>query len=358
MKHQSGPKSALIQLTVAWVALSCASADAGLTFVAGTDAGFPNEVRSFDGAGNLLLTLNPYAPGFGGGVRVAAGDLNGDGEPDIITGAGPGAGGGHVRVFDGTTGVMFKDFFAYAPAFTGGVRVATGDVNGDGQMDIVTGADAGSSGGHVRVFDGNSGAILQDFFAFDAAFSGGVRVAAGDVDGDGRADIVAGAGSGGSHVKVFSGSTGSLLQSFFAFGVAPINGVDVAAGDLDGDFRADIVTGAGSGGVNGHVKVFDGATFAESASFFAFGGFGGGVRVATGDIDGDGIADLASALDGASVGQARVYTPGGALVTTRQPFGPSYTGGMFIAGVVVPEPCTAVLLGVIGLAAIRRRSSR
>ena len=62
--------------------------------------------------------------------------------------------------------------------------------------EIITGADAGDSP-HVKVFSGQTGAEIDRFFAFDASFSGAVRVAAGDVTGDGFADILTGAGAGG-----------------------------------------------------------------------------------------------------------------------------------------------------------------
>jgi hypothetical protein len=97
----------------------------------------------------------------------------------LITGAGPG-GGPHVRVFDVSTGLPVRDFFAYDPAFTGGVRVALGDVNGDGIPDLVTGAGPGG-GPHVRVFDGATGAVIQEFFAYAPGFTGGVFVDARDV---------------------------------------------------------------------------------------------------------------------------------------------------------------------------------
>jgi hypothetical protein len=157
--------------------------------------------------------------------------------------------------------------------------------------DIITGAGDGST--HVRRFDGQSQSIKASFFAFPPSFTGGVRVAAGDVNGDGTADIVTGAGPGaGPHVKVFEGQTSAELDSFLAYNPVFAGGVYVASGDINGDTVYDIVTGAGGGG-GGHVKVFDGATGSEVKSFFAFaGGAAAEVRVAAGDVNGDGYADI------------------------------------------------------------------
>ena len=184
--------------------------------VTGTDAGTAAHVKVFDGQTGLeARSFNPYGPSFTGGVRVATGDLNGDGAADIITGAGPG-GGPHVKVFDGITGDELRSFLAYAPTFSGGVFVASGDIDGDGFVDIITGTDAGAAG-HLKVFDGQTGGELRSFLPY-GGFTGGVRVAAGDLNSDGYADIVTGAGPGGGpHVKVFDGQSGVELQSVFAY---------------------------------------------------------------------------------------------------------------------------------------------
>jgi len=229
---------------------------------------------------NLLAQFMAYDPAFLGGVYVAAGDLNGDGRAEIVTGAGEG-GGPHVRTFQydpsaAGLGDRMKpfagavgNFFAYDTAFRGGVRVAVGDVNGDGMPDIVTGAGAGG-GPHVKAFSGQNGAVLLSFFAYDADFRGGVYVAAGSIDGDGRADIITGAGEGGGpHVKIFSGNGAGLLTSFFAYGADFRGGVRVAVGDLNGDGTPDVITGPGAGG-GPHVKAFSDIGGPVIASFMAY----------------------------------------------------------------------------------------
>src|SRR6185503_9481836 len=98
-----------------------------------------------------------------GGVRVAVGDVNGDGVLDVITVPGPGM-EPVVGVFDGDTGKRLRtkvgSFLAFPPAFRGGLFVAAGDVNGDGKDDIIVGPDLRMSS-LVRVFDGNTGNVLR-----------------------------------------------------------------------------------------------------------------------------------------------------------------------------------------------------
>jgi uncharacterized protein YkwD len=302
---------------------------AGGIYAVGTDAGVPGVVTVYDAAsGTVKFNFAPYGTAFTGGVRVATGDMNGDGRPDLIVA--PGAGiSPLVKIYDGVTGNLIRSFYAYSTGFTGGVNLAVGDVNGDGRPDIVTGADAGG-GPHVQVFDGQSLSVIQSFFAYGPTFAGGVRVAVGDVNGDGRADIVTGAGAGGGpHVKVFSGANGGLMQSFYAFAPTFAGGVFVAAGDLNGDGKADLVVGAGfSGGP--HVRAFDGTTNAELASFYASTPtFTGGIRVRTMDVDGDGRAEI---LTGTGFGsrEVRLYKPSGLVLSSFLAGDPTNLNGVFV----------------------------
>lgn len=190
--------------------------------------------------GSVQSSFFPYTSAYKSGVSFAVGDLDGDGKLEIVTGTRVG-GGPHVRVYNADGRLINAGFFAYGTNFRGGVNVAVGDVNADGKGEIITGAGPGG-GPHVRIFDRNGKLVNDGFFPYNASFRGGVNVAAGDIDGDGDAEIITGAGSsGGPHVKVFNGQ-GRLVTEFFAFSAKSTAGVYVAAMDTDADRRAEIVT--------------------------------------------------------------------------------------------------------------------
>jgi hypothetical protein len=302
-------------------------------FAVGADAGGGPEVKVYDAAtGALKYDFMAYDVNFHGGVRVAVGDVNGDGVPDIVTAPGPG-GGPEIEVFDGATGNLIRAFFAFAPAFPGGAFVAVGDVNHDGFADIVVGADAGG-GPQVTIFSGKDYGVLYSFFAFDPRFAGGVRVACGDVNGDGHADVITAAGPGGGpNVAIFSGKDGTLLRSYFAYDPSFHGGVYVACGDVNGDGHADLITGAGPGG-GPQVEVFNGGDGGLMASFFAFApNFSGGVRVGAVDVAGLGRTDL---VTGAGAGGGpHVQILEGTTLTVLQSFfafDVAFSAGIFVGG--------------------------
>ena len=279
------------------VAAADVNQDGRADLIGAPGPGTAPRVVVYDGAtGEPVTKLDAFEPGFLGGVYVAVGDVTGDFLPEVVCGAGEG-GGPRVAVFDPRTGDRLADFFAYAADFRGGVRVAAGDLDGNLRDEIVTAPGPGGEP-HVRAFDGaGAPAGRPGFLAYAADFRGGVAVAAGDFDGDGRDDLVTAPGAGGAaHVKVFKGTTGELLNNFYAFDPAGRGGAWVAAGDVDGNGLADVVAGAGEG-ADPVVRVFaDGTQFAEWAAYEAT--FRGGVRVAAGDVNGDAFADVLTAAEG------------------------------------------------------------
>ncbi|MBX7104432.1 MAG: FG-GAP-like repeat-containing protein [Gemmataceae bacterium] len=287
-------------------------------------------VRNLAG-GSEKYNFLAYTSTFRGGVRVATGYM-GSTTPLIVTA--PGAGGGpHVRVWNSNTGEEVYGFFAYTAGFTGGVYVAVGDVNGDGFDDIVTAAGEGG-GPHVRVWSGATRQELFGFFAYASTFTGGVRVAVGDVNGDGKDDIITSPGPGGGpHVKVFSGATGQEIRSLFAYDPSFTGGVYVAAGDVNGDGKADIITGAGPGG-GPHVRVFNGNTLAELGGTYAYeASFRGGVRVAAADADFDGRADVIMSAGPGRQPNVSIYSLTNGVFTKKQDynaFDPTFLGGVFV----------------------------
>jgi predicted outer membrane repeat protein len=247
------------------------------------------------------------------GVNVHAGDLDGDGLDEIITGAGPGEiYGPHVRGF-GPDGQPFPgvSFLAYGTNRFG-VNAAAGDIDGDGRDEIITGAGPGEVfGPHVRAFEyidappGTAAIPGVSFMAY-GTLKYGVNVACGDIDGDGYDEIVTGAGPGavfGPHVRGWNvdGGTAAAIPavSFLAYGT-PRFGVRVACGDLDGDGIDELVTAPGPSPTFGpHILGwnYDGNSVTPLAgcSFFALpqNEYSYGAQVfARADLDGDGRAEL------------------------------------------------------------------
>lgn len=258
-------------------------------FATANGPGAAPQVRVFDFAtSSERFRFLAYDPSWAGGVRVATGDVTGDGVPDIVTAPGPG-GGPHVKVFDGVTGHLAASFFAFESNFSAGLFVAV--ANGE----IIVGAGAGG-GPRVSGF-GLDGIEKWSTFAFESSFRGGVTVAAGDVDGDRIEEVIVGAGAGGGpRVVVLAGRTRAVREDFYAFEPNFTGGVFVAAGDANGDGRDEIVVGPGAGG-GPVLAIFDGNSTQPVTRFFAYPApdFRGGGRVDVVDANGDGRSEVVAA---------------------------------------------------------------
>ncbi len=273
------------------------------------DAAPPTVVVFNIATGAEEFRFDAYDSTYRDSVRIAVGDLNGDGFDDIITSKRTGT--GEIRVFDGLTGTQFSGPLGQIDPFDGlkrktrGAFVAAGDVTGDGRDDIIAGSALG--GGAVKVFDGVSGALVTSYQPFGAKFKGGVRVATGDVNGDGVDEVIVGQGAGGSRVKVFDGNSDTLLQNFRAGPKGYWGGIFVASGDFDGDGKADILTGRDIGSAP-KVETFSGIDNHRISSIMAFNKrFLNGVRVSAADVNLDGIADIIATSGTKNKSQVRIF---------------------------------------------------
>ncbi len=271
-------------------------------FGVGTDRGTANSAILYNPDGSVRYTVSPFEPSFTGGVRTAAADFNNDGVADLIAGTGPGR-ATRVRILDGKTQAELFAVDPFESSFTGGVYVTAGDLNGDNVPDLVITPDEGG-GPRVDVYSGAGFGKIASFFGIDDTnFRGGARAGTGDMNGDGRADLIVVAGfGGGPRVAGFDGTSiggtpSRIFGDFFAFEQTLRNGIFVTVGDIDGDGFADLVAGGGPGG-GPRVTVFSGAqlignTYNVLANFF--GGdpnSRGGIRMGVKDLDGDTRADL------------------------------------------------------------------
>ncbi len=224
--------------------------------------------------GALMSSFFAFPSQYNVGVNLAVGRVTGSSKPELILGAN--VGNPHVKVIPGQTianglfgtvadSKLLTNFFAYGLNFNVGTNVAVGDVAKNGFADIVTSANVGNP--HVKVYRGQNiangtfnsfnpdASLRAEFFSYGLNFNVGAYVAVGDVNADGYADVITGASTGAPHVKVYNGQaigTGtfnnfipdnSLLTEFFAYETNLGAGVRVAAGDFNGDAKADILTG-------------------------------------------------------------------------------------------------------------------
>ena len=279
--------------------------------IAGTDVGAVGQSRVFNAVTGEDLGIRPAFDGFRGGVRVALGDVNRDGVADNYYATGPGT-PGQIQIIDGANGKVLFSAFPFESSFQGGLFIAAGDVNRDGYDDIAVSADVGG-GPRVTIYSGKDFTLMANWFAIaDPAFRGGARIALGDVDGDGYADLAAGAGlGGGPRVSLWSGKSLSsgqyvnMVNDFFVFESTLRNGVYVGLGDMDGDGKADLIVGAGPGGgprvvvYSGKYMLDTGGQFNVMANFFAGDpNARDGVRVSAKDLNSDGKMDLITASPG------------------------------------------------------------
>ncbi|MCB0026678.1 MAG: FG-GAP repeat protein, partial [Anaerolineales bacterium] len=269
---------------------------------------------------SVLYTLEgDGGAGSFGWVAASLGDLNGDGAPETIVTApfiaGPaGNASGKVYVYDGATGALLHDETGARLSLFGHSATVAGDVNGDGTPDYVVGAptlDVFGFGlgltGQTFVYSGADHSLLLTLSGPGGAAFGASVSGAGDVDGDGHADIFVGstyasvAQNNGGQVALYSGADGSLLWTVDgAFPDGFLGSAVGALGDVSGDGVPDLVAGAQGAGRKAHGEAYalsgvDGNVLftmkpvglpSEPSTFAQY------HASAAPDVNGDGITDI------------------------------------------------------------------
>jgi len=270
--------------------------------------------------GSLLFQLDGQVAGdrFGAAI-AAAGDVDGDGHPDLLIGAtGTDVGGlvdvGSVFLFSGRTGSLLVRWNGSVAGDQLGSAVAGGgDLDHDGIPDLLLGSSLASPGGRINAgsvfaYSGANSTLLRQWDGAAARDRLGYSLAmAEDVDGDGHDEAIISAKSASplgvlaaGEVWVYSGATGSQIYHWTGIGAWDgFGGSVAAAGDTDGDGVSDILIGASY--VDPSVSIGGGQAFLYSGANGSLLRHWhdlsvhdcGNHRVSgAGDINGDGLADI------------------------------------------------------------------
>jgi len=296
----------------------------------GPKNGMTSLVKITDQDGKKDNEFYAYGASFKGGVNFASGDIDGDGQDEIITAAGLG-GGPHIRIFD-NKGKLVGQFFAFDSTFRGGVNLAIADINNDGKDEIIV-AQASNGNSEIKIFNGKGG-FLGSFYAYDK-FKGGINIAAGDINGDGEDEIITGLSAGKiPEIKIFN-SSGVLQGQFLAYAKTFTGGVRVAVANVrnsSGSHKSDIITAPEKGG-GPHIKIFDnkGNLFSQ---FFAFSStFRGGVNIAKADVDNDGFDEIITGAGPGGAPHVRVFKASGKLIGSFYAYEENFSGGVSVGSI-------------------------
>ena len=272
---------------------------------------------------------------FKGGATVAAGDVNGDGVDEFVVGAGS-TGGSQVQIYrpDRT---LIRSFFAFPQDMKDGINVAVGDLDGDGKAEIVVAPQPGHTP-QVRVFN-DHGQMIREFTVFESSYTGGIQVAVIPAHAGVAGNIIVASGfARQAEVRVYDAEGKKILASFTPFGQDSSNGATVTGGWSDTFGQSVVVIGPGLG-QKPLIQIFSASTKEKLAQWLAY-----DVKVKTGlsiTYRGD------SVMTGPSVGggpDVKTFSMHGDEVNRYSVYEPSFRGGVNVAGAIVDGVVTAIVV--------------
>jgi hypothetical protein len=184
-----------------------------------------------------------------------------------------------------------SSFFPFGEDYRGSASITSADLGNDTVPEIIIGSGPGLEP-LIKIFR-QDGSLISEFLAYHETYKNGTDVAVCDLNNDGEIEIVTGTMvGGGPHVRIFN-TDGHLLcgGGFFAYAGDFRGGVNVACGDVNNDGLDDIVTGAGLTG-GPHVKIFDPMGNLQHEIFAGSASENTGVDVAVADLNGDGDSEI------------------------------------------------------------------
>ena len=211
-------------------------------------------MRVWDVNGLLVNQLTPF-PGYNGGIFLETGDVNGNGQLDLLVST-AGKTLGRVQVYEFINGgpQLLVEIVAFGPTFTGQVQVAAGDVTGGPEEEIIVAQ--GTGGGEVRVysFDAVNGGAFQirSFRPYGDTWTRGVTVTSDNIHNTfGLDEIITGRANLFPQVKIFNAEnpTVTLMAAYMAFDISRpqnLRGIDVTSGSTDGIIIDDVLFRSGA----------------------------------------------------------------------------------------------------------------
>ncbi|MCW1891686.1 MAG: L,D-transpeptidase family protein [Candidatus Uhrbacteria bacterium] len=276
-------------------------------------------------------TFSTFEDAYMQGGYLASGDVNGDGKDEIVIGSGPGR-KNEVRIYT-TDGKLIKSFQPFVWNYQGGVRVAVGAVDGDAKKEEIVVAPASGLEPVVMIFN-DLGQKQREALVYGKDFRGGVRVAIGDLDRDGKSEIVTSSGPGGGpHVKLFNEKLENKGMDVFAFDASMQDGVSIAVIKTMWGDQLVVGTEHWSSPLIRRYS-FDQQGGRLDKEFYVFGATStSGVSVAAYDLDGDGVDEIAAWQNGETVPEVRVFDVYGTLYKKYLLHDPTYRGGLSLTSV-------------------------